>query len=246
MAAALFDPARPSFRQSPDADDHFLRARAAEDIIDLLGAPPARCALIGADDPALARWFGAHGIDPIAMEPGPLLVGDPETILADPDYRDNVAAFDVVVTLGVIEKCNDPGLAVAVLSGLLAPGGRLVGVAVGGSSLSTLRRALLTVDRAVGRAAIRIHRMIDGSGLAGLMASAGLNDPVVSVDRVDVRYTRPERLVDDLRRMGCGRRLLAPSPPFSREQWQAVREDLSPSFTERFDLLHFHAIKPNA
>ena len=27
------------------------------------------------------------------MEPGPLLVGDPETILADPDYRDNVAAW---------------------------------------------------------------------------------------------------------------------------------------------------------
>ena len=246
MPPALFDPLRPSPRRSNNECDHFLLARAGEDIVDLIGTPPLRCATIGDPGATVLRWFEVHGVTPEPLDPLPLKAGDPDAVLKDPRFHDGVGAYDLVLTLGLFEQCNMPDLAAAVLAGLLAPGGRLVGVTVGGGSLATLRDALLAVDRAEGRAAIRVHPMMDGSGLAGLLAGAGLADPVVNVDRVNVRYSSPHRLVGDLRAMGCSRRLAAPSPPISKRQWHALCRQLAAPFIERFDLLHFHAVKRGA
>lgn len=246
MPPAVFDTFRPSMRRSDDERDQFLLGRASEDLVDVIGMPPPRCATIGDPGFAVRRWFDQHGFTAEQFDPLPLKTGDPDAILDDDRYRNGVEAYDLVLAVGVFDHCNAPDLAAAVMAGLLAPGARLVGATVGGGSLSTLREALLAVDRDQGRAAIRIHPMIDGSGLAGLLTGAGLAEPVVTVDRVAVRYSSPQRLVGDLRRMGCGRRLVATSPPISKRQWQALQRSLAAPFIERFDLLHFHALKPDA
>ena len=246
MPSAVFDPFRPSPRRSDDEGDQFLLNRAGEDLVDVIGIPPARCAIVGDPGVTVRRWLDAHGVVPDRLDERPLQVGAADAILADPAYRDAVGRYDLVLAAGVFERSNAPDLAAAVLGGLLASGGRLAGAIVGGGSLSALRDALLAVDREAGRAAIRIHPMIDGSGLAGLLAGAGLGDPVVTVDRVRVRYGSFDRLVSDLRRMGCSRRLVAPSPSLTKSQWRALRAGVDGPFTERFDLLHFHALKADA
>lgn len=242
MTSPVFQPSRPQTRQSADPADHFLLARAVEDIVDFVGTPRGRCAIVGRSLPALEDWLAdADGVT--ALDPRPLQQGDPAAILGDPAWRDGVGAYELVLAIGLFDRCNDPALAAAILGGLLAPGGRLVGVAVGGESLSTLRAALIDADRATGKAAMRIHPMLDGSGLAGILAAAGLRDPVVTVDRVNVRYPSARRLVGDLRAMGCSRRLVAPTQPLTKRLWSAVEANVAAPFTERFDLLHFHALK---
>ncbi len=237
MTTPIFAIDRPEVRRAHDENDSFLRVRAEEDILVAAGDLQSRIAVIG----PTTRTFDSRVPYFERFDPAPLQSGDPERLLADRAWRESLGRYDVVVAIGMIERCNDPALAVGILRGMLRPGGKLIGAIVGGESLSSLRGAMIESDRTIGRAAIRIHPMIDGSGLASLLASAGLEQPVVSLDRVEVRYRDAGRLVRDLRAMGCGRRLIAPSPPITRTQWQCVERRLGAPFTERFDLLHFHA-----
>jgi hypothetical protein len=107
---------------------------------------------------------------------------------------------------------------------------------------------MLAADRASGGAAARLHPRIDGPSLAALLNSVGLARTVIDVDRVDVSYPSFDRLVEDLRTMGCTNVLVDRSlRPLTRRQLAVARRaflDDEQQAVERFELLHFAAWAP--
>jgi hypothetical protein len=157
-------------------------------------------------------------------------------------------SYDLCLVLGELDTANDLSTAALTLRHALAPGGLLLGALVGGDSLPKLRAAMLAADRLGGGATPRLHPRIDGPSLARLLASVGLEMPVVDVDRVDVAYPSLDRLVGDLRTMGCTNVLSERSRrPLTRRQYAMAREAFlggKAQAVERFELLHFAAWAP--
>jgi len=78
----------------------------------------------------------------------------------------------------------------------------------------------------------------------GVDVGAAFARPVFPVDPSAVPFPDIDRLVADLRAMGGGRALVAPSPPVTRAQLARARTaflDGEDRAVERFDLLHFAA-----
>ena len=157
-------------------------------------------------------------------------------------------SFDLCVSIGELETANDVQAAAFALRHMLRPGGLLIGAIVGGNSLPRLRAAMLAADRAEGGATPRLHPSIDGPSLAALLTSVGFIQPVVDVDRVDVAYPDLDRLVGDLRAMGCTNILAERSRrPITRRGLDIARtafREGADRTVERFELLHFAAWAP--
>ena len=157
-------------------------------------------------------------------------------------------SFDLCLSIGELETVNDVQAACFALRQSLRSGGLLMGAIVGGNSLPLLRAAMLAADRAEGGAAPRLHPSIDGPSLARLLSSAGFIDPVIDVDRVEIAYPDLDRLVGDLRAMGCTNVLAERSHrPITRRGLDAARQTFEVGrgdSIERFELLHFAAWAP--
>lgn len=129
---------------------------------------------------------------------------------------------------------------------VLAPGGLLVFATVGPDTLSEVRRAWAEVDRG-----IHVHAEFDLHDLGDLAAAAGLADPVLDVDRLQVSYSDVASLVRDLRACGAvntaagRRRGLA-----SGRRWRRFEAALQPSASQRFavtvELVLGHAWRPES
>lgn len=213
----------------------FLHARAFDDCLDRLAdirtnfatALIARC-----PDPSWQQALAAIVPSVSVADPG----------LVDPQ------SFDLCLSIGELETSNDVQAAAFALRHLLRPGGLLIGAVVGGNSLPRLRAAMLAADRADGAAAPRLHPSIEGASLAALLTSVGFAEPVIEVDRVDVAYPNLDRLVADLRAMGCTNLLTERSRrPITRRGLAAARAAFGNDgdrTVERFELLHFAAWAP--
>ena len=107
---------------------------------------------------------------------------------------------------------------------------------------------MLAADLSKGAATPHIHPQIDGPSLSALLGSVGLTEPVIDVDRVNVSYSSMDRLIADLRAMGCTNILAQRSrSPLSRGQVEIARSaflDGEKRAIERFELLNFAAWAP--
>ncbi len=239
MSLILFDDHARSLRRDRAlklAGDRFLANRAFDDCLDRLSVMKAEFSdalITGLTEP---RWRTA------------LAETVPGITIAD-DAPLAPQGFDLCLSIGDLECANDVQAAAYALRHRLRPGGLLIGAIVGGNSLPRLRAAMLAADRLDGgAAAARVHPAIDGPSLAALLASVGLAEPVIDVDRVDVRYSSLDRLVGDLRAMACTNILADRSRrPLGRAALAAARRDFlggESHAIERFELLHFAAWAP--
>lgn len=219
--------------------DRFLHARAFDDCLDRLGHVHKKFAsalVIGRLD---ARQLAALN----AIAPKPHVVDEVGDVMSV-----TPGTFDLCLVIGGLETVNDLSTAALSLRHALMDGGLLIGAVVGGDSLPRLRAAMLAADRLQGGASPRLHPRIDAPSLAALLGSVGLEMPVIDIDRVNVAYPSLDRLIGDLRTMGCTNVLSDRSlRPFGRRQLDAARHaflDGRDQAVERFELLHFAAWAP--
>lgn len=216
---------------SHESSELFLHARAFDDAVERVAASGRtfeRALLLGCVDRSWKARLAELARSVAAVD---------DIMLIEP------AAFDLVVAIGELDTAPDPRLHLFALARALRPGGMIAGAIVGGASLPALRSALLEGSRATGRAALRVHPMIDGPALSQLLASVSLANAVVEIDRVDVAYRSLDRLAADLRAMGCAN-ALAERQPLTRAEWETARGAFLAGDVrrvERFDLLHFSA-----
>jgi SAM-dependent methyltransferase len=192
----------------------FLQRRAAFDLIERLEAimrdfPVAvdlsarkgalREAL--AESPAMERIGVLIETDlseaMLAGRSGPRLVADEERLPFAP------ASLDLIVSTLGLHWTNDVVGALIQIRRALKPDGLFLGAFLGGSTLTELRQALTDAEGEIlGGAGSRVSPFADSRDAAGLLQRAGFALPVADVDRVNVSYEHPLKLLADLRAMG--------------------------------------------
>jgi SAM-dependent methyltransferase len=232
----------------------FLYERAFEDCLDRLSLVQRRferALLIGCPDrgwPARLQAF-ANNVD--VRDPGPVFAqaAHGEAVIED-SWEPVPATFDLVLAIGALDTINDLPRALIAFRLAMKPGGLFLGALSGGDTLPQLRAVMRDPDVVAGPASPHVHPRIEASALAPLLTRCGFSDPVVDVDRVQVRYASFAQLVGDLRRMGATNLLTQRSKrPLSRASFQAAsavfdRAGDGERTTETFEILHFACWNP--
>jgi len=121
-------------------------------------------------------------------------------------------SFDLVLNLMTLHSRDNPPDDIAHMARYLKEDGLFIAAFFGGDTLTELRQSLYkTDDEIFGGAAARIAPMVTYSQAAPLITRAGLNLPVVDMDRFNVKYSRFEKLLADLRDIGVTNILLGRS-----------------------------------
>jgi hypothetical protein len=231
----------------------FLLERAFEDCLERAACHDRtfdRALLIGCPDADWPKRLGALAQVVDVRDPGSLFAaaGGGATVVEDA-WEPEVASYDLVLAVGTLDTINGLPLALALLRYALRPNGLLLGVVSGGDTLPALRAAMRAADAVEGGAAPHVHPRIEAAALAPLLEQAGFVRPVVDVDRVQVTYPSPGRLVGDLRAMAATNVLVERPRRISRAGWAAAAAHFASAgvdgrTTEYFDLLHFAAWAP--
>jgi len=162
----------------------------------------------------------------LAGRTGPRLVADEERLPFAP------ASLDLVVSTLGLHWTNDVVGALIQIRRALKPDGLFLGAFLGGSTLTELRQALTDAEGEIlGGAGSRVSPFADSRDAAGLLQRAGFTLPVADVDRVNVSYEHPLKLLADLRAMG-ETNVLADRHP--RALTRALLARASELYAERF------------
>jgi len=203
------DRAAPAF-----AEAGFLKRRAAADLVERLEAIVRkfpRAVDLGARDGAFARALAAS---PARERIGVLIEtdlsaamlagrGTPRVRMDEERLGFAGQSLDLVVSSLALHWVNDlPGTLIQVRRAL-KPDGLFMAALLGGETLGELRTALMRAEaESLGGASARVSPAVDARQALGLLQRAGFQFPVTDVDRVNVRYPHPLKLLADLRAMG--------------------------------------------
>lgn len=114
----------------------------------------------------------------------------------------------------------------------LRSNGMFLGSLFGGESLIELRQCLAQAEEELcGGVSQRFSPSIDLRAAAGLMQSAGFALPVADVDRVDLKYAEPQKLLRDLSASGESNAILARPRGFAS---RALLSRTSQLYRQRF------------
>jgi malonyl-CoA O-methyltransferase len=174
--------------------------------------PAARVLAIDSSS-GMLRAAAAHATSSVAI-----LGGDAELL----PLRAHCA--DLVLANFVLPWCR-PDRLFAEAARVLAEGGALLFATLGPDSLQEVRAAFGAVDDR-----IHVHAAFDMHDLGDLALAAGLAEPVLDVDRLEVTYADLAGLVRDLRAAGAtnvagGRRRSLTG----RQRWQRFEARLAPA-----------------
>ena len=210
-------------RRPADRDDFVLRLALA-DLADRLStiARSFERALIISPDAAELPAHGESAEGPFDFERRATILGDldPEALVLPR------ADYDLIVSLFDLQVVDDvPGFLTR-LRAHLAPDGLFMAAAVGGDSLSELRRAFLTADLKVnGGAFARVAPFIPFADVGRLLQRAGFALPVSDVETHVVRYATPLALMRELKALGASNPLAdRPSKPAGRRLLAAAAQ----------------------
>ena len=106
-------------------------------------------------------------------------------------------SVDLVLANLVLPWCR-PDRLLGEAARVLAPGGAFLFATIGPDSLQEVRAAFAAVDDS-----IHVHGAFDMHDLGDLAMAAGLAEPVLDVDRIEVTYADVGGLVRDLRAIGA-------------------------------------------
>ena len=116
---------------------------------------------------------------------------------------------DLILCLLTLHNQDNPPDDIAHMSSCLKEDGLFIAALFGGDTLTELRQSLYkTDDEVLGGTTPRVFPMITHSQAAPLLTRAGLNLPVVDMDRFMVKYSQLEKLISDLRNIGATNILL--------------------------------------
>lgn len=234
----------------------YLHRLAADELLerlDIIRRSFARALDLGCGDSYVSARLRERGIEVIGADAGFAFACAAEGVQCDEDrlpFADG--AFDLVVSMGVLDTVNDLPGALILARRALQPDGLFMGAMAGAGSLPRLKAAMLAADEMEGGAAPRIHPQIDVRAAGDLLVRAGFALPVVDAHGVDVRFPDLFALVRDLRAMGATNLLSARArKPMGRFGLAAAAAnfaaaaDADGKTAERFEILHMLGWAPS-
>jgi SAM-dependent methyltransferase len=240
--------------RAPGDADYLLR-HAADELAHRLGAVTRefrRALVIGNASPALASMLAGRGIEATVADAGFLHASG--GVQCDEDRLPFAeGAFDLILSVGVLDAVNDLPGALTLLRRALRPDGLFLGAFAGAGSLPRLRRAMHAAEEAEGApAAPRIHPQIDLRAAGDLLTRAGFALPVVDGGTVTVRFSALPGLVADLRARGATNLLhMRSRRPIGRLGYAAAIADFADAAdpdgktAERFEIVYLIGWAPS-
>jgi NADH dehydrogenase [ubiquinone] 1 alpha subcomplex assembly factor 5 len=235
----------------------FLAHHMADDLLARLESVErrfSRILVLGAADGYLADLLTAPDRLIVSADAGHRFAQQVGGVQCDEDrlpFAD--AAFDLVISAGVLDSVNDLPGALVLARRALKPDGLFLAAFVGAGSLTRLRAAMLAADLAGDSGvAPRIHPLIDVRAAGDLLTRAGFTLPVADSDRLDVRYRSLDALLADLRFGAQGSVLAGARPPLTRMQAAAAHAaflsaaDADGRVTESFEIVTLIGWAPDA
>jgi len=108
-------------------------------------------------------------------------------------------SFDLVISNMALPWVSETDQFATELARVLADGGAFFFSSAGPDTLAELRQAWTAVDNC-----IHVNAFLDMHDVGDMFARAGLADPVMDTERIDVRYKDVESLLHELQATGCG------------------------------------------
>ena len=237
-------------------DARYLHHRAADEVLarlDHVTRDFSDALDLGCSDSWLGERLRARGLDVISADAGQVFASAANGVQCDEDrlpFGD--AAFDLIVSVGVLDTVNDLPGALHLIRRALRPDGLFLAAFAGAGSLPRLRAAMRAADEAEGwGAAARLHPQIDVRAAGDLLGRAGFALPVADLDGVTVRFSSFPALVRDLRGMAATNILAErPTRPFGKLGLAAAMArfaaDADPDgkTAERFETIHMSGWAP--
>lgn len=234
----------------------YLYGHAAEDLLDRLDMVTRHfkeALNIGCASGLLSDPLKARGMRVTSADTSFRFASAARGVQCDEDrlpFADG--AFDLVVSVGVLDSVNDLPGALTLIRRALRPDGLFLGAFAGAGSLPRLRAAMLAADAAgSGAVAPRIHPQIDVRSAGDLLARAGFALPVADSAGIDVRFPHLFSLISDLRAMGATNILASRSLlPIGRDGLVAAAADFAAAAepdgktVEHFDIIHLSGWSP--
>ena len=113
------------------------------------------------------------------------------------------ASFDLITSAASLHWVNDLPGTLSQIYQALKPDGLFLAALIGGETLRELRHCLMEGELAVtGGASPRISPFIDVQAGGALLQRAGFTLPVADIERIEIDYSSPLKLLGDLRAMG--------------------------------------------
>jgi SAM-dependent methyltransferase len=129
--------------------------------------------------------------------------GGPRAVVDEEALPFAEASLDLIVSTLGLHWTNDVVGALVQARLALKPDGLFLAAFLGGATLTELRQSLVAAEAEIlGGAGSRVSPFADASDAASLLQRAGFALPVADLDRVNVSYEHPLRLLADLRQMG--------------------------------------------
>lgn len=225
-------------------DDRWLLARMADDLLERLAGVRrqfSRALIVGSDFGLLEPALSAAGMEVTVADTSAAVAAHASGVACDEDrlpFADG--AFDLVLSLGVLDTVDDLPGALILIRRVLAPDGLFLAVLSGAGGLETLRRGFAS-DSGIAR----FHPQIDARAAGDLLARAGFSLPVAEIDLVSARYSALDRLLSDLRANGLTNTLFD-RYPLRRSELEKARSVLKPPFEEQFSVLTLTGWKPSS
>ena len=189
------------------AERRYLVRRASEELIgrlDGIRRDFRRALVLGCADARAAELLTQRGLVTVCADAGFHFASAARGVQCDEDrlaFAD--CAFDLVLSIGVLDTVNDLPGALTLVRRALRPDGLFLGAFGAAGSLPRLRRALQAAEDAERLAASpRIHPQIDLRAAGDLLARAGFALPLIDVETVTVRFGSLMQLIADLRATG--------------------------------------------
>lgn len=157
-----------------------------------------------------------------------------EIYFANPLGNPPSQKVDIVLCLLTLQNKNNPPDEITQMAKYLKKDGLFIAALFGGDTLTELRQSLYkTDDNILGGTTPRVFPMVTHSQAAPLIAQAGLNLPVVDMDRFSVTYSRFETLLSDIRDIG-GTNILSnrSSRTLTSKYWDALKANYQDMFSK--------------
>jgi SAM-dependent methyltransferase len=236
----------------------YLHRRAADELLarlDLVKREFRTVLDLGCGDFYLSRRLGERGLEVVSADAGYAFAAAAGGVQCDEDrlpFADG--AFDLVVSVGVLDSVNDLPGALTLIRRALRPDGLFLAAFAGAGSLPRLRQAMRAAEEAEAAEASspRIHPQIDVRAAGDLLGRTGFALPVADSESVIVRFGRLAQLVADLRAMAATNVLAVRSKrPLGRFALAAAAAefaecaDADGKTAERFEIIHLSGWAPS-
>ena len=187
------------------AHDFLLRA-AVERLAERVGESGRRfpsVLVLGAAGGLLRDAVAPHADAIVEADLSPGMLQGPGVVASEELLPFAPNAFDLIVSALVLHWVNDLPGALVQARRSLRPDGLFLASMLGGETLRELRAALLSGEvEARGGASPRVSPFVDVRDAGALLQRTGFARPVADVEAIDVTYSDPLRLMQDLRGMG--------------------------------------------